>query len=384
VADEELVRPELPAVIDRLVRGLVAELPGPVIDDRAGSVPLRAVVTLREVPGWRSLQHDLERLAARLLDEPPIQGVVVLPAKPMLVDQILHVLEVRVAAATGRVIVPALRTVLDDLVSWSVPAEAVTSLDVVVAEEALSWSGPETGTLERAERARRRRVSSDLEGSDRDRRLVLRWCDASTTGRIVAEDREGAPIAWVSVEELPEHRASCRHEDGRRLAMVGVARVAATIAERLTGASRVTREGSPDAPLSACEGEAYAGWDWRFDPDRTADPLSEEVRTWWEANRGPLSVRCNLHGEIARVDASASPAILAPAWDAAVVEYHQRWERSWILSSDDPDSVEHCSVRIESTTDPGGANLLDVVQMWIVLEGAGRPWWAYELFPEAA
>jgi hypothetical protein len=36
------------------------------------------------------------------------------------------------------------------------------------------------------------------------------------------------------------------------------------------------------------------------------------------------------------------------------------------------------------TFDPGGANLLDVQEMWIVTEGGVRPWWTNELLPGSA
>ena len=69
--------------------------------------------------------------------------------------------------------------------------------------------------------------------------------------------------------------------------------------------------------------------------------------------------------------------MLCPAWDAAVVEYHNRWERRW----DETDEDEGCMVRIEPTSNPGGPNLLEVEEMWIVTEGAGRPWWPYQVLP---
>ena len=70
--------------------------------------------------------------------------------------------------------------------------------------------------------------------------------------------------------------------------------------------------------------------------------------------------------------------MLCPAWDAAVVEYHNRWERTWDETYDTPE-YDGCSVRIGPTSDPGAHNLLDVEQMWIVTEGAARPWWPYDV-----
>jgi hypothetical protein len=90
-----------------------------------------------------------------------------------------------------------------------------------------------------------------------------------------------------------------------------------------------------------------------------------------------VSVRCWLHGEIARVDVSEEIGLLAAAWNAAVVEYHSRWERKWDETYETPD-YEGCDVHIEATNRPG-QNLLDVEQMWIVLEGSGRPWWGYQI-----
>jgi hypothetical protein len=91
-------------------------------------------------------------------------------------------------------------------------------------------------------------------------------------------------------------------------------------------------------------------------------------------------VRCRVHGELAGFDASLSIGMLAPAWNIAVIEYHNRWERGWDETYDTP-AFDGCDVMIEATSDPGGSDLLDVEQMWIVTEGAVRPWWPYELGP---
>lgn len=116
--------------------------------------------------------------------------------------------------------------------------------------------------------------------------------------------------------------------------------------------------------------------------DYVPSPPPPAVVRWWEENRGPLSVRCRVHGELAGFDASLSIGMLAPAWNIAVIEYHNRWERGWDETYDTP-AFDGCDVMIEATSDPGGSDLLDVEQMWIVTEGAVRPWWPYELGPGA-
>jgi hypothetical protein len=124
-------------------------------------------------------------------------------------------------------------------------------------------------------------------------------------------------------------------------------------------------------------------FDPRLDPTRdfVPDPVPEKMIRWWEDHRGMVSVRCKHHGELARFDTSRSIGMLAVAWDVAVIEYHNRWELAWDATYDTPE-YDPCRVRIEPTSEPGGANLLDVEQMWIVLEGGARPWWYYDVSPE--
>jgi hypothetical protein len=225
-----------------------------------------------------------------------------------------------------------------------------------------------------------RRVAEIDEQEERRRRL-LEWCDLSPSGRLVVV-RDDETVGWVPIEALPPARAEKATEDDRRLLMVSVAREAARIEEVVSGApARVQLDGLPEEAIGVTEGSIF---EWRFDPTRdfVPRPIPNEIVRWWEANRGLVSVRCNLHGEIARFDASRWIGMLGPAWDTAAVEYHNRWELRWNGTYDTPE-FDGCEVRIEPTQDPGGANLLDVEQMWIVLEGNTSSWWPYEVLPRS-
>jgi hypothetical protein len=220
-----------------------------------------------------------------------------------------------------------------------------------------------------------RRVA-ELDADEERRQRLLDWCDLSPSRRLLVVGEHRGVVGWVSVEALSEERAKKISEDGRRLMMIAVAREATRIEGALTGASAsVEREGISGQLLE--HGPAF---DWRFDPDRVSSPPPAEVIEWWEVNRGNLSVRCSLHGEIARFDVSDGIGMLCPAWDVAVVEYHNRWERRWDDTYDTPD-YDGCKVSIEPTVNPASANLLDVEEMWIVTEGGSRPWWPYEVIP---
>jgi Ca-activated chloride channel homolog len=228
-----------------------------------------------------------------------------------------------------------------------------------------------------------RRVA-ELDAEKDQRRRVLEWCDRSPSGRLVVVAEAHGTVGWMPIEALPPSRAEERTEDARRLLMVGVARLASRIEAATSGAPAVVqREDLPEESLGAVEGEVFREWDWRIDPqaDFAPRPVPEDIVRWWEANRGLVSVRCSLHGEIARFDVSRSIGMLGPGWDSAVVEYHNRWERAWDETYD-TEEYDGCGVRIEPTWEPGGPNLLDVKEMWIVTEGSGRPWWPYRLLPD--
>jgi von Willebrand factor type A domain len=225
---------------------------------------------------------------------------------------------------------------------------------------------------------------AELDNEKEQQHRILQWCDRSPSGRLVVASEVNGTVGWVPIEALPDSRAERETEDDRRLLMVGVGRMASIIEAATTGAPAVVqREDLPEEPLVAVEGEVFREWDWRIDPqaDFVPRPVPEHIVRWWEVNRGLVSVRCGLHGEIARFDASRSIGMLGPAWDAAVVESHNRWERAWDETYDTPE-FDGCAVTIEPTWGPGGCNLLEVEQMWIVLEGSGRPWWPYRIVPD--
>lgn len=227
-----------------------------------------------------------------------------------------------------------------------------------------------------------RRVA-ELDAEQEERQRVLDWCDRSPSGRLLVVGEAHGTVGWVPIEALPPSRAEKRTEDGRRLLMLGVARMASIIEAAESGAPAVVRrEDGSEGSLGSVEGDVFKGFDWRFDPDRdfVPRPVPEEIFRWWQTHRGLVSVRCRVHGEIARFDASRSIGMLGAAWDAAVVEYHNRWERAWDGTYDTPE-FDGCDVRVEPTSELGGPDLLDVKEMWIVTEGSVRPWWSYELLP---
>jgi hypothetical protein len=227
-----------------------------------------------------------------------------------------------------------------------------------------------------------RRVA-ELDAQERRYQGVIDWLDRARTGRLIVLGEASGPAGWVAIDELPPSRAEKRSEDGRRILMARVARLAANIEAVVSGApADVYREGMLVEPLASVEDGLFAGVDWRLEPDsdHVPSPVPEPIVAWWEDHRGLVSVRCDVHGELARFDVSRTIGMLGAAWDAAVVEYHNRWETSWDGTYDTPE-YEGCAVRIEPTDEPGGANLLDVKQMWIVTEGNVRPWWPYELVP---
>lgn len=213
---------------------------------------------------------------------------------------------------------------------------------------------------------------------------VIAWCDAAPTQRLVVTSKARGPVAWISVEALSPLRAPERIENPRRLLMVSVARMASIVDGRPGGdPTFVYREGIPWDDFDAVRGDGYRWYEDRFDPSRVIvpNPIPEAAVAWWEAHRGLLSVRCKMHGQIARIDASRSPYILGPAWDAAVVENHARWESSWKGSWDEPDfEGADCWAVITSETVPDGTGLFDVMPMWKSLEGRW-PWWPYGLGP---
>lgn len=223
---------------------------------------------------------------------------------------------------------------------------------------------------------------AELAREDQRIQRVLDWCDRAPSGRLLIVGEAHGTVGWVPIDALPLSRAKKRTEDGRRLLMAGVARMASIIEASASAAPAVVqREYLPDEPLSSVESDVFGFMDWRFDPERdfVPAPVPDEITRWWEDHRGLVSVRCRLHGEIARLDASRSIGMLGAAWDAAVVEYHNRWELAWEETYDT--EYDGCEVRIEATSEPGSANLLDVMEMWIVTEGSVRPWWVYELLP---
>jgi hypothetical protein len=232
-----------------------------------------------------------------------------------------------------------------------------------------------------AERLEHRVAELDVDRRRTER--VLDWLDHAPGARLSIIGEAHGAVGWVSVEALPASRARKVSEDGRRLLMARVARTAANVEEAASGSpATVYRAGLLDETLGSIEDGYFAEQDWRLDPESgfVPKPVPEEIVRWWEENRGSVSVRCSLHGEIARFDASRSIGMLGAAWDAAVVEHHNRWETSWDERYDTPE-YEGCDVRIEPTEERDGPDLLDVEQMWIVLEGRVRPWWPYELVP---
>lgn len=222
-----------------------------------------------------------------------------------------------------------------------------------------------------------RRVA-EIDAEKERRQRVLRWCDRSPIRRLAVMGDARGQVGWVSTEALTEEQAGKVTEDGRRLLMVSVAREARRIEEAASGAPARLQLG--DMPGETLEDAGHPQFGWRFDGTKNLPPTPERIVEWWETNRGPVSVRCSLHGEIAQFDAGDWIGMLSPAWDAAVVEYHNRWELRWDETYDTPE-YDGCDVRVESTSNPGGSNLLDVEEMWIVTEGAGRPWWPYSVLP---
>jgi CheY-like chemotaxis protein len=229
-----------------------------------------------------------------------------------------------------------------------------------------------------------RRVA-ELDAADKRSQKAIDWLDRALTGRLIVLGDARGPVGWVSIHALPPSKAERLYEDGRRLLMARVARLAAEIEAAATGAPvHVYREGTLVEPLASVGDGLFAGTDWRLNPasDFVPSPVPAPIAGWWEEHRGLVSVRCRRHGELARFDTSRTIGMLGAAWDAAVVEYHNRSETEWDRTYDTPE-YDGCEVRIEPTDAPGTANLLDVEELWITTEGPFRPWWCYELIPEA-
>jgi hypothetical protein len=61
---------------------------------------------------------------------------------------------------------------------------------------------------------------------------------------------------------------------------------------------------------------------------------------------GPNEREMQVVRRVARFDAGRSIGMLGAAWDAAVVEYHNRWELAWEETYDTPE-YDGCNVRID-------------------------------------
>lgn len=225
-----------------------------------------------------------------------------------------------------------------------------------------------------------RRVG-ELDRMEQRSRRVAEWCAGAQGQRLTIEGETRGVVGWVSVEALPPDRAEEDTEVGRLNLMVREARRAARTESAVTGRSCEVHGGAPGETVdSLFGGERYVAAGLDPEVDLVPSPPPPAVVRWWEGNHEVVSVKCQLHGELAQFDTSLSIGMLAPAWNVAVIEYHNRWERAWDDTYDTPE-YDGCTVRIEPTSDPGGPNLLDVKEMWIVTEGAGRPWWPYGLLP---
>ena len=210
-------------------------------------------------------------------------------------------------------------------------------------------------------------------------RGVAEWCAGAEDQRLTVQGEERGVVGWVSVDRLPAERAQEDTEVGRINGMVAQARTAARIEAAVTGRPCAVHRGSLAESVDELfdkRRHVVAGIDSDVDFVPSAPP--PVVVRWWEENRGDISVRCQPHGELARFDTSRSIGMLAPAWNVAVIEYHNRWELTWDDTYDTPE-YDGCAVRVEPTSDPGGSNLLEVEEMWIVTVGNVRPWWPYML-----
>lgn len=227
-----------------------------------------------------------------------------------------------------------------------------------------------------------------IDPSERERQLDLgrraaAWCDAAPDGVVQVACEAHGVVARFDVARMPTHLAEDRVEDDRRFMLARLAQTAALAEAGIDGRPATARRpAGPEGALADLFADPADWHDPRMLPDSDFRPwtIPPEAIAWWEANRGWVQVVCSVHGEIARVDASRDPRMLGIAWDAAVIEYHARWQRNWNgYGRDDPDfDGELCLMRIVPLG--GSDNLLDTLELWVTLEGPWT-WWTSELIP---
>jgi hypothetical protein len=101
---------------------------------------------------------------------------------------------------------------------------------------------------------------AELDDGRRRTERVLDWLDRAPSGGLSIVGETQGTVGWVSVQALPPSKARKDSEDGRRLLMARVARMAANLEEAVSGApAAVYREGLLDEALGSIEAGYFAG-----------------------------------------------------------------------------------------------------------------------------